>query len=426
VRQVWAPGVGEWTLSFYPNVARSFLRKPVTENYWPEVLERQTQGVVQTFAHGAQRLFHYTATYVGNTNNYSLFDSDSSLKPTGVQFGALIWLLDGFSDAAEVVIGGIEKSLRVYRVNRRDGKVIYAFWGRPSPRQEVLLPGLDVGHDAVLYDHFANEMALVRRGRGVSFELGRQPMFLQLPARLAPLADKAFRSAAVRLLAPPQARAQETSGRYAKATDLNDGASRNTPNTSLWYDSPMHGWLELFRYRSSHYPASYRVDGTGITVEWDFVRRQDSFHIGIGQFPADLIQGARYMAYGNRSGRQEWREGNACEGKLRATSSRPGWMRDVNIKSPHGLAFLLRNGLVVVVETELMEEKGAIPEQARLSGAWSIVRQGHACFLHAYYPVGRKERVRVRSRIRVVEPGMSRARQHDDLTSNEHGGRVAR
>lgn len=401
IRQVWAPGIGEWTLSFYPQLAGGLQRQPASENYWPEVLKRQIRSTVQTFAHGAQRLFHYTATYVGNTNNYSLFDSDSGLKPTGAQFGALIWLLDGFSDAVEIEVDGIEKPLRVYRLNRRDGKAIYAFWGVSGSNQALSLPEFDAGQDAILYDHFANEMAFVRHARGISFELGRYPVFLQLPAHLAPLADKAFRSAVVRLQALPQAGAQETAGRYAKLTNLNDGEARNTPNISLWYDSRARGWTELFRYRSSHYPANYSVDESGITVEWDFVRRSDAFHVGIGQFPADLVQGAKHMVHANREGRQERREGDACGGKLHKPASRSGWTRDVNIKQPHGLAFLLRNGLIAVVETELMEPAGTT--QAQLPGAWSIVTQGPACFLHVYYPAGRNERIRIRSRIRVME-----------------------
>jgi hypothetical protein len=416
VRHVWVPGIGEWTPSFYPELALSIRRGPVTRDYWPGVLQRLSRGVVQSFAHGAERLFHYTATYVGNTNNYSLFDTDSGLKPTGAQFGALIWLLDGFTGATEIMVDGVEKSLYAYRVDRRDGNVIYAVWGLSSPRQEVVLSGLDAGGKAILYDHFANEAPLTQRGRQVSFNLDHQPVFLQLPQRLAPLADKAFRTASLRLRELPVAPSQIGAGRYAKLVGLDDGKDRNAPNVSLWYSARTQGWTELFRYRSSQYPVDYHVDETGITVDWDFVRSRDAFHIGLGQFPADLVQGAKYMGYMTRDGRKEWYAGNACQGRLhpvRSPAERKQIKQIVDLKLPHGLAFFMRNGLIVAVETELVGMAGELQAQSQLPGAWSIIKQGDACFLHAYYPVGKEGRMRVRSRIHVMETTPAVAKRND-------------
>ena len=71
IKTVWAPGVAILT---WPQLFS--LRKAAKSPRCGTNLEHMTKTLVRTFANGADVFFHYTATYVGNTNVYSVFEHD--------------------------------------------------------------------------------------------------------------------------------------------------------------------------------------------------------------------------------------------------------------------------------------------------------------------------------------------------------------
>jgi hypothetical protein len=92
----WAPGVAINTWPLYFRYER-----PLNAGS-AQYLENLNKTLVRTFANGADVFFHYSATYVGNTNVYSIFEHDSSLETGGAQFAALAWLVDGFKQVRRV------------------------------------------------------------------------------------------------------------------------------------------------------------------------------------------------------------------------------------------------------------------------------------------------------------------------------------
>jgi hypothetical protein len=195
IRDIWAPGVGRWTLPFYrQHISREQLKHLTSDDYWVRNVTDLVKSVIQSFAHGTKRLFHYTATYVGNTNNFSIFESDSGLKPNGAQFAALIWLVDGFS-RAEAVRGAASlknQSVAVFRIDRLDGNTVFAFWSERSPAGKLNLRHIGNTGGVRLYDQFANLLPLEMTARTVILEPGYSPLFLMVPRTLADAVEKSF------------------------------------------------------------------------------------------------------------------------------------------------------------------------------------------------------------------------------------------
>lgn len=186
-KEIWAPGVGEWMLPYYEQHLSREQRKSLTGDYWTAIVTRLVKNVVETFAFGSNRLFHYTATYVGNTNNFSLFEADSSLKPNGAQFAALIWLIDGFSEARPLAVPGFPQNptIAAYRIDRLDGISVFAFWSLQPSVNKIELLNITSTTGLQLYDQFANSIPITKTSTSLKLEANAAPLFLVVPQRLA-------------------------------------------------------------------------------------------------------------------------------------------------------------------------------------------------------------------------------------------------
>lgn len=193
-KEIWAPGVGDWMLPYYRKHLSQEQLKSVSNDYWATKVTAQIKSVIETFAHGATRLFHYTATYVGNTNNFSVFEADSALKPNGAQFAALTWLIDGFSEAKTVTGAKLpwDSSMVVIRIDRLDGNTVFAFWSRKTPAKKLRLLNVNNAAGLKLYDQFANPVPLKAAPTSIDLEVGIPPLFLVTPQRAADEIEKSL------------------------------------------------------------------------------------------------------------------------------------------------------------------------------------------------------------------------------------------
>jgi hypothetical protein len=352
---------------------------------------------------GVRSLFHYTASHVGNTDAYSLFEADSSLRPIGTQFASLIWLLDGSTTARPITTALREPTRSVYRFDRADGLSVFPVFGPASPDQALVLSGLVAG-DVTPYDHFASPLA-ARVGADGTFKLtfGRDPVFLQVPRAAADRVEQAFARATWRLDGLPVGASVEQAGNYAILRSLKDNLYRAEPNVSLWYRSARRGWTEIMRYRISQPPATYRTTREGFEIDWAFERGHDAFYLEPGLWPADLLTGARFL--GSRPGAAglEWQASRTGAGET-VVSERLA-------SGPAGeagpLTLLLQapgQGFEVRLRTELRGEPALFDDQATTFGGWALLaRPGNDYFLHQYYRPGPTGRVTIRVRLDVRE-----------------------
>jgi hypothetical protein len=167
IRRVWAPGVAV--------LADSLYARGTSGDRLREACDRLVKSAVRTFSNGADVLFHYTATYVGNTNGHSLFEHDSALKANGVQFGALAWLLDGFSRVRRIASPRLDR-VEIHRFSRKDGKEVFAVWSNdPGEEQYLSFPWRNGGPAA--YDQWTNALEYNIAEGKATLPAGR-PIFL--------------------------------------------------------------------------------------------------------------------------------------------------------------------------------------------------------------------------------------------------------
>jgi hypothetical protein len=196
IRQRWAPGISLPPYSLYLGHYEpgKVSETGIGDRTWSAVNTRLAEAVITTFSLGYERFFHYTATYVGNTNWPSLFEADSGLKPYAAQLGALAWLLDGFTRADPVPTGNLERRLKVVRFTKRDETAMFAIWGAPAKAQRLLLP-MAPGEGFALFDHFSNPLPLSEIEKQLELRLGPHPIFLEVPAKSADALTHAFQGA---------------------------------------------------------------------------------------------------------------------------------------------------------------------------------------------------------------------------------------
>jgi hypothetical protein len=380
IPEVWAPGVAVTTPSWYADNRKTRQQDP---GLWSTRNRELAAAVIRSLAVGVRRLFHYTASYVGNTDPYSLFEADSSLRPIGTQFASLIWLIDGFTTVRPVATGLREATRTVYRFDRADGMSVFPVFGTVAPTQALALAGLKAG-DVVAYDHFANTLPARVSAVG-TFELpfGLDPVFLQVPRAAADRVEQAFARADWRVDGLPAGAAVEQAGNYAILRGLKDNLYRPEPNVSLWYRSSRRGWTEVMRYRISQPAATYRATREG--------------------WPAELLAGARLL--GSRPGAVglEWQASRIGAGDVVVTER--------GVPGPAGAAELLtlllqspERGFEIRLRTELRGEPALFDEQATTFGGWALMAQpGNDYFLNQYYRAGPAGRVRIRVRLDVRE-----------------------
>lgn len=398
INRIWAPGVGGRSASFYRSHIPGRKRAEFANTYWHRYNVATVKSVVRTLDIGIERLFHYTASYVGNTNGYSIFDDDSGLKPIGAQFGALIWLLDGIRAAKHLKPMYRENILSVARIDRKDNRSVFAIWGPPSRKQRLTLRNL-AGKGFVLYDQYANPLPLERRGREVDVVFGRDPVFLIVPGNRGAATERALLSTRLYVDKLPDADRVDIKGRYAVAYDIHDGLSRPEPNVSLWYRSSKLGWLEVMRQRTSMIPGQYGVTERGFSIAWTIGEARSDFFIEPGMFPADLVDRASYWRSRRIKGRMKWAKGrielasiDAGLGPKRLADD-PSAAPPTTQKSDSGYnyVFEFRNGLALDMETYFVGA-GDSPALATSSYRdWNIYVQAnkgrtyYEVFMHAYF-----------------------------------------
>ncbi len=406
IGEVWAPGVAVTSRSYYEAHLSQRVAQSTNPEHWRDRVRELAVDVVKTFASGATRLFHYTGTYVGNTDNFSLFEADSGLRPTGVQFGALTWLLDGFRLVREVQTDSIEKPFRAYRFDRRDGYAVFPIYHEPAVDvMHVEIRGLEKVPGLEIYDHFANRISPDYATGSVWQRAGRYPIFVVTPASHADEVEERARSFSVKLDSLPRAKSVQIAGRYAKLTEIEDRNHwRPSPNISLWYKSDTHGWLEVMRYRVSDHQPAYTATNSGFEIEWNFSRQASPFILEPGAFPADLVQGADYWASRLRGSAFEWNHGkidvrsNSMEG--RKSQPPPG----ADFRSSLNYVLRLKNALALTVETALEGDAPRFAGQADNFGGWSLLtRNNRECFLHWYYAAGSQGPMRIKTKLSIAE-----------------------
>jgi hypothetical protein len=196
IRRLWAQGVGVSSVSYYRDHLLREESAGLPDEHWMDNNRILAQAVIQTLGMGFERLFHYTASYVGNTNYYSLFEADSGLKPVGIQFGALIWLLDGIKTAREIKNGPPGEPLKMYRFDRKDGYTVFAMWASESRRWRLRLQNPDA-QGVNLYDSYANYLPAGRSQQRIEFDMGASPVFLKIKTAHAHDLEHALRSLSV-------------------------------------------------------------------------------------------------------------------------------------------------------------------------------------------------------------------------------------
>jgi hypothetical protein len=408
ITTLWAPGIAVDNLPFYRELLPIESRGVAVGDYWRNKNRELVKSVIQTFALGFERLFHYTATYVGNTNYPSLFEADSGLKPIGAQFGALIWLLDGFESSREVVLDRLEQSIRLFRFDRRDHMTVFAFWALASDRQVARFTKVS-GTDIVLYDNFANVLPFGFADHKSEMVFGKEPVFLIVPSRNAESVERALRSMTLRIDDLPEGSEHVVVGRYAKIVGVTDEISRQKPNVSLWYLTNTNGWIEILRFRASDFLPDYKVTKNGFEIEWNLLRPTGAFYLEPGMLPGDLVHGAVI-----HSSRQDGEIYSWTRRRVDASVNSNSIVHTSPVSSPGGAGltgplvhvFNLASGPQIRFETVLEGDRQLFGGQDRLFGGWQVItRPSGECFLHQYYKPGQTGRMKIRVRVSVEEHG---------------------
>ena len=398
-KRKWAPGIGFWIESYY--MRHALPRKVATykADMWRKTNRKALRGVVKTIGLGYERILNYTATYVGNTNNYTLFEADSSLRPIGAQFAALTWLLDGYRAAREIETPLRGKELRVHRIDRRDGKTVFAIWAGILRDQRLRLRiGASDAAGAVLYDNFTNRLPVRATQTGVELRFGKEAAFLLVDTRQADAFTSAFETARYAIGTLPKAGSVQKEGRYAVIRDLADGVRRPKPNVSLWYRSDGLGWVEIMRHRASNLEGRYRATKDGFEASWNVSADAGAFFIGLGKLPTDLFDGAQVISREPGRSGTITRVGRLSAGKeVRLAPARNGGRALTDLRDVRYL-FRTRNGLQIAVDPE---PPGV--DRKRLA-RWKLYsRGGGDLFLHRYFHKGSAP-PQVKTRIVVSEP----------------------
>jgi hypothetical protein len=412
ITTLWAPGIAVDSIPFYNEHVPQYARNGIANDYWRNKNIELVKSVIQTFALGYERLFHYTATYVGNTNYPSLFEADSGIKPIGAQFGALIWLLDGFESAREVSLVRIEQSVRLFRFDRRDHKTVFAFWALASDRQSVQFTKIS-GVDPVLYDQFANAMPIEFKNGKARIIFGKEPVFLVVPSRHAMPTERALKSMSLQVDDLPSGTERVIAGRYAKIVGTTDDITRLKPNISLWYRSSTKGWTELLRYRSSNFVPEYKVTNDGFEIVWNIVRPAGAFYLEPGMLPGDLAHGAVLHSSRREGAIESW-----TRGQLNVLADSNSMNTGQPASRPKGVAMLnfpahifnTANGLQIRFTTILEGDKELFGNQDLVFGGWQVfTRSSGECFLHNHFKPGKTGRINIHVHLSVSESNVTSA-----------------
>jgi len=207
IKRLWAPGIAVRTHSIYKNRLPTKIRNATPKYYWELKNRILSISIIRTLGEGFEKLFHYTGAFVANTNRYSVFESDSGLKPYGSQFGALIWLLDGVKQAAKISFATPKSKLSGFQFKKRNGKAMVAVWGLLSYKQRIDF-SMPQDLNVVVYDNYTN---VIKQNYDIgsatlSINLGIQPVYFEMKSVDLKRFVKLIRLAKLTILDPPMDR----------------------------------------------------------------------------------------------------------------------------------------------------------------------------------------------------------------------------
>lgn len=390
----WAPGIAVMVPSWY-----AWYQGPKDEagdpGLWVRRNRELTQALIRTLGLGAARFFQYTGTWVGNTDRYSIFEADGSLRPTGARFGALAALVDGLKAARPVQLAGAGAGREGYRLDRRDGVTVFALFTGDEAGQVAGIPwtGPLTGRDG-----WGNRLKIEGGAAGPRVvPVSADPVFLEVAAASADALESALaRASWQRSGLPPGAQVQQA-GRYAVLRQVRDGVYRPEPNVSLWYQSAA-GWMEILRFRASIFPPEYQATPDGFRVRFDFTRSTEPFYLGPGQIPAELARPGSWLGSRRVAGQTQWATGKFGDDFGDSLlifrpepADAPGGAGKISKLSPKLSAEapqlrLSSGGMVVDFATTTRGDPALFGDQPDTFGGWRVlVRPGDDIFLHQYY-----------------------------------------
>jgi hypothetical protein len=396
ISTVWAPGVAVNTWPMY------FRRYDHPLNAGAaEYLETMTRKIIRSFANGAQVIFHYTGTYVGNTNVYSVLEHDSSLETGGAVFASLAWLLDDFKAAHDVPLVRASR-VEAYRFDRRDGNSVFAVWSKLDfPAQSLVFKTAVSG--VRVYDHWTTEQS-VPAGGMTAMQLGDRSRFFVVPTAAADAFEKSLSFARLKTAALPPSKDFVQAGRYAMEKRP-VGRKKEERDLILWYDTGPTGWVELLQRRQGTNGAEATLDAAGLTLRFPRAWDGKAGHLMVGNLPTDAFWGARFWrSMPDRKG-PKWETGlisdENIDGRfIRAKASGPS---PVSAQTPIAYVFETPLNFDIVIETAGEQPDPRFP----MPGGWNIYvwrGEGAGRWLAFWrYAHGEKPRERdVQVRIRVA------------------------
>jgi len=251
------------------------------------------------------------------------------------------------------------------------------------------VPKVD-GAEINVLDSMGNALTTENGADSIGLPLSDSPIFVATDSAQAYAVGNAIQMLSVRVDSLPRASRTETAGDYAVLYDTDDDIDRRKPDISLWYRSSHQGWREVFRYGVSHVEPTYRATADGIEIEWSFARKDDAFFLEPGQFPADVVDGARlWQSIPNENGKN-WR---SVEIELPTDNIQPSPTHEVpdTFSSLGGSTTLIdsRLGIRVILETQLEGRRDVFDEQPSEPGGWRLyARHGTEVVPHQYYRKG--------------------------------------
>jgi hypothetical protein len=364
IRRFWAPGVAINTWPLYFRSERPMGPGSAREH---EALARK---LIQSFANGAEVFFHYTATYVGNTNVYSVFEHDSSLETGGGQFAALAWLLDGFKQVKRLPMAraGLVES---YRFDRRDGKSVFALWSKLDSDGQTLVFQRPLA-GAEVYDRWTTRLAGGGKDAVKSLSLGDQSRFIIVPTSDADAVEQALGLARFQAASLPRAEKTARAGRYALLTQLERQGRRQKEVQSIWYDSERSGWMQLLRLHTGP-GSSMAVTPDGGEVRFDYDWDGKAHHLFLGDLSAGLW-GARFWRSIERDGKTLWEVGtiDGSSGPKKPVAGADGEAPPAKAPAPPAYVIEMRDGQWLTIATEGEQPNLRYPAR----GAWDLFAAG--------------------------------------------------
>lgn len=360
IRHVWAPGVAINTWPLYFRSERPM--SPGSARYH----ETMARKLIRTFANGAEVFFHYTASYVGNTNVYSIFEHDSSLETGGGQFAALAWLLDGFKQVKRLPMARASL-IEAYRFDRRDGKSVFALWSKLDSEGQSLIFHQPLA-GAEVYDRWTTRHAAGGKDGLKSLSLGDQSRFIVVPTADAEAVEQSLGLARLQAAALPRAEKAAHAGRYALLTQTEGRGRRKKPVQTLWYDSERTGWLKLLRHDPGA-GGALSVTPAGGELRYDYAWDGKAQHLFLGDLPADLW-GARFWRSIERDGKTQWRSGviDGASGPRKPVAGTESEAPPLRGPAPPAYVIEMRGNRWLTIATEGEQPNLRYPT----AGAWKL------------------------------------------------------